>query len=384
VIHIFRRYLELRSVHALRDELASAGICSKRRVHPDGSAFGNQELSRGALYLMLQNRIYRGEITHKGNAYPGEHRAIIEKPLWESVHGALAQNRVERATGAHTNHPSLLTGLVFDQAGERLTPTHAVKKGTRYRYYVSTSLLTGTPRSRSDGRRIPAGNLESLVIDRLRTFLADQGALLDAVRDETTQDVGQLIERGRQIADGLQVQEPGAVKATLMMLLSRVEIGSSCVEIRISRPRLAELLAGHPIDPTKPPQITAAANEDVVTLTVPARLKRVGREMRMLVENSDDQAPADLSLLRIVARAHDIQTRLTQNVALTVHDVAREEHVSAAYVYSVLRLAALAPEIVTAIVNGRNPPQLTAKKLMRLSPHLPIDWAEQRKLLGFS
>jgi hypothetical protein len=384
VNHIFRRYLELRSVHALKDELTNAGIRSKPRVHPNGSAYGNQDLSRGALYLMLQNRIYRGEITHKGNAYPGEHRAIVEKPLWDSVQGALAQNRAERATGAHANHPSLLTGLVFDQTGERLTPTHAVKKGTRYRYYVSTFLLTGTPKSRSDGRRIPAGNLERLVIDRLRTFLADQGALLDAIRDETTQDVGQLIERGRQIADGLQVQEPGAVKATLMTLLSRVEIGSSCVEIKVSRPRLAEFLAGHPIDPTKPPQIAAVANEDVVTLTVPARLKRVGREMRMLVENSDDQTPADLSLLRIIARAHDIHIRLTQNFELTIHDVAREEHVSAAYVYSVLRLAGLAPEIVTAIINGRNPPQLTAKKLMRLSPHLPIDWVEQRKLLGFS
>ena len=222
------------------------------------------------------------------------------------------------------------------------------------------------------------------MIDRLRTLLVDQGALLDAVRDEATQGVGQLIERGRQIADGLQVQEPGAVKATLMTLLSRVEIGSGCVEIKVSRPRLADLLTGHPIDLTKPPQIIGVANEDAVTLTVPARLKRVGREMRMLVENSYDQTPVDLSLLRIVARAHDIQTRLTQNVALTVHDVAREEHVSAAYVYSVLRLAGLAPEIVSAIVNGRNPPQLTAKKLMRLSPHLPIDWAEQRKLLGFS
>jgi site-specific DNA recombinase len=72
--------------------------------------------------------------------------------------------------------------------------------------------------------------------------------------------------------------------------------------------------------------------EELVTLIVPARLKRVGREVRMLVENSDDQTPADLSLLRIVARAHDIQTRLTQNVELTVHDVARLEHVSAAYV----------------------------------------------------
>ena len=168
-----------------------------------------------------------------------------------------------------------------------------------------------------------------------------------------------------------------------MTLLSRVEIGSSRIEIGISRARLANLLAGQTIDLSQQPQSPAIAPDEVVTLMVPARLKRVGREIRMLVENSDDRTPADPSLLRIIARAHDIRTRLTQNVSLTVHDVAREERVSAAYIYSVLRLPSLAPDIVTAIVNGRNSPQLTAKKLMRLSPHLPIDWAEQRKLLGF-
>ena len=122
---------------------------------------------------MLQNRIYRGETTHKGKSYPGEHPAIIEQPLWDEVQAVLAQNRIERATGARAKHPSLLAGLVFDETGERLTPTYAVKKGTRYRYYVSTTLLTGAGRNRSGGRRIPAGNLEGLVIDRLRAFFAD-------------------------------------------------------------------------------------------------------------------------------------------------------------------------------------------------------------------
>ena len=75
VVHIFRRYVELRSVRALQAELDAAGIRSKRRILADGTPFGGQKLSRGALYLMLQNRIYRGEITHKGNAYPGEHPA---------------------------------------------------------------------------------------------------------------------------------------------------------------------------------------------------------------------------------------------------------------------------------------------------------------------
>jgi hypothetical protein len=106
--------------------------------------------------------------------------------------------------------------------------------------------------------------------------------------------------------------------------------------------------------------------------------------MRMLVENADDRTPPDRGLLRVVARAHDIQLRLMENVDLTVHDVARQERVSAAYIYSVLRLSSLAPDIVSAIVNGRNPRQLTAKNLMRLTRRLPIDWAEQRHLLGFN
>ena len=168
-----------------------------------------------------------------------------------------------------------------------------------------------------------------------------------------------------------------------MMLLTRVEVGSSRIDIRVSRANLADLLAGKTLDLKKPRGGEAKSAADILTLKVPARLKRVGREMRMLVENADDQTPADRGLLRIVARAHDIQLRMMQNIDLTVHDVAREEHVSAAYIYSVLRLSSLAPDIVGAVVNGRHPPQLTAKKLMLWSPHLPIDWTEQRRLLGF-
>jgi site-specific DNA recombinase len=116
---------------------------------------------------------------------------------------------------------------------------------------------------------------------------------------------------------------------------------------------------------------------------VPVGLKRVGREMRMLVENANDQTAADPSLLKIIARAHHIQARLIHNTKLTMHDIAREEQVSAAYIYSLLRLPWLAPDITTDIINGRKPPQLTAQTLMRLTPQLPAGWAEQRKLLGF-
>ena len=170
----------------------------------------------------------------------------------------------------------------------------------------------------------------------------------------------------------------------LMALLSRVDIRPDRVEINIRRSRLVELLACA-IDRSRPRKEASLTSEsdDILTLTVMARLQRVGREMRMLVENTDDQTTADPGLLRIVARAHDIQERLMQNTDLTVHVIASQERVSANYVYRLLRLPSLAPDIITAIVNGKNPPQLTAKKLMRLTPQIPVDWAEQRKLLGF-
>ena len=173
------------------------------------------------------------------------------------------------------------------------------------------------------------------------------------------------------------------LKTTLMTLLCRVVVNLDRIEITISRHRLGALLGGQLTDLTLQDQRLDRNADDLVTLVAPARLKRVGRELRMLVENSDDHTAADPSLLRIIARAHDIQARLIQNTKLTVHDIAREERVSAAYIYNLLRLPWLAPDITTAIVNGRQPHQLNAKTLMRQASQLPTDWAEQRTQLGF-
>jgi site-specific DNA recombinase len=150
-------------------------------------------------------------------------------------------------------------------------------------------------RNRSSGRRIPAGNLEGLVINRLRTFLADPGAILDAVDNDSHSGPGsQLIERGRQVAEDLGGQAPDELKATLMALFCRVEIRSDRIDITLSRGRLTELLAGS-IDLTMQLQAPTNAPGDMLRLTVPAGLKRVGREMRILVENAGDQPAADPS-----------------------------------------------------------------------------------------
>jgi len=121
----------------------------------------------------------------------------------------------------------------------------------------------------------------------------------------------------------------------------------------------------------------------ILKLKVKARLQRVGREMKLVVHNAQDRKIADPGLLRIVARAHDFQERLMQDPDLTVPAIASQERLTIGYLTRLLRLPSLAPDIVMAIINGKHPPELSAKRLMRLALNLPTDWAEQRKLLGF-
>jgi hypothetical protein len=176
---------------------------------------------------------------------------------------------------------------------------------------------------------------------------------------------------------------PAQTRAVLITLLARVDLKPDLVEIKLLRRRLIQVLHAQSTEPIIRTGTSDTESEDILTLKVKARLQRVGREMRMLVENSDDQTLADPGLLRIIARAHDIQARLMQSTDLPLHVIASQERVTPGYVSRLLRLPLLAPDIVTAIVNGKNPPHLTAKKLMRLALEIPIDWSEQRKLLGF-
>ena len=185
VVNIFQRYLALKSVRDLKEELAAGGIMSKRRIRPDGTVYsGRRPIARGALYLMLQNRIYRGEITHKGNSYPGEHPAIVDQELWDQVQAALALNRIERATGANAKQPNLLGGFVFDATGQRLSPTYAIKKGTRYRYYISSSLMREAEAPVQVAGAYRPAIWKALVLNRLRAFLADPTAILDAIDEQ--------------------------------------------------------------------------------------------------------------------------------------------------------------------------------------------------------
>jgi site-specific DNA recombinase len=143
VREIFRQYLRLGCVKKLKDHLERKQIRSKTRTSSAGRTSGGTPFSRGALYHLLNNRVYIGEIVHQSQSYLGQHEAIVPKKVWDQVAARLEANNQARRTRKSTSTPSLLSGIVFDTKGVRLTPTHAVKNGKRYRYYTSQAAIQG-------------------------------------------------------------------------------------------------------------------------------------------------------------------------------------------------------------------------------------------------
>jgi hypothetical protein len=202
VRHIFRRYVALGSVRLLQEELETQGVTSKSWTSSSGRHWGGKPIARGALYLLLQNRIYRGEIVHKDQHYPGEHESIIDPELWEAAQAKLAANAVERSTGIGARSPSLLAGLLFDADGNRMTPTHAVKNGRRYRYYVSQPLITGARAGSPNGMRVPAPEIEQLITERIRQLFGDPASLIEATEPFRLQAAAQrnLLRQAAELA----------------------------------------------------------------------------------------------------------------------------------------------------------------------------------------
>ena len=176
VRYVFARYLELGGVPALVQDVRDKGICSKSWVPASGRRLGGRVIRRGPLYWMLRNRIYRGEIAHKGKVYPGDHAAIIDADIWDRVQTQLDTNGQRTAGSIRARSGALLAGLLYDDRGNRMTPSHARKSdGRRYRYYVSRALLDDRHQEAGAVRRVPAEPLERFVVDQLRERLQELG-----------------------------------------------------------------------------------------------------------------------------------------------------------------------------------------------------------------
>jgi site-specific DNA recombinase len=377
---IFRRYEELGSVRLLKDELEARSIQSKLRTSASGRISGGKPFARGALYLMLQNRIYRGEIVHNEQSHLGEHEPIIDEPLWDAVQAQLASNTADRNSGERNRQPSLLAGMLVDGEGNRMTPSHAVKKGTRYRYYVSGSLITKDRTEATAGLRIPAAEIEQLVSSRVHRWLLDPGSIYKStaarLADASIQQ--RLVARAADLGKHWPELPVARKRTVLAALIERIDVSVDQIDIRLRPPRLAALLNAAAI-----PSNGMTVDETEI-LSVPVRLRRAGREIRVVIDSADPfPAKPDARLIRLLFRAYRFNATLAQGEGVPFAVLAQREGVSRSYFTRLVRLSYLAPDITQAILDGRQPRDFTAEKLLEHS-RLPLAWHDQRIALGFA
>jgi site-specific DNA recombinase len=365
VKEIFRAYLSEGCVSKLQTYLEAEGIHSKKRLSKTGNATGNKVFSRGALYEMLQNRIYLGEITHKGTSYPGKHPGIIDQKLWYQVQAQFKDNLQAERKRPRSTQKSILTGLLYDSEGNRYTPSHATKKGKRYRYYVSQAVIGKRGKSQSGPVRLPAQEIEELVLAQVVGLLKSPQKMLELLTDSTVriEEVQRLLEAITRSSDRVQ--------SVVMSVVSSVIVYDDQVEIQINKAALLKTVLG---------ERAQTNGEELITLNVSANLKRCGGEVRFLLPpDSPGSKPNPVpSLVRAVARAHHWVDRIVKGEVPHQRSLATETGLDERYISRILPLAFLAPDITEAILGG------THAKHLSLGDYLgkvPLGWMEQRTSL---
>jgi len=231
---------------------------------------------------------------------------------------------------------------------------------------------------------VPAGDIECLVEERLIAFLGDGGELHGALGERVSQahEIETLISAASSLAARWPRMPSVEKRQRLQSLIARITLNPEGLEIRIRTAHLADILrSGEDIGTCEP---MTRSGEPVLVLTIAARLKRTGMEKKFLIGAANEQSgtKADASLLKLIARAHELQEIFTRG-GRPISEMAQEAGMSSSYFTRMLRLSFLAPHITRAILRGRQPADLNAHKLMA-DTRAPIDWHEQRAWLGLS
>jgi site-specific DNA recombinase len=269
-----------------------------------------------------------------------------------------------------------LAGLLYDVEGHRFTPTHANKRGKRYRYYCSRVLMKNNKEKASGPLRLPAQEIEALVLSELNRLLHSQQQLLDLLGDSSST----AVDRQRLLE---AIQRPRAPQenssAGLRSLLNRVLVQDESIEVHIRKGALLKLVLGQDRD------IQADDSEDNslghITLRVEAQLKRCGGEVRFLLPPDSSHAkPHPVpSLIRAIARAHNWVDRIRRGDVLNQRALAAETGLDERYIGSILPLAFLAPDLTEAILDGTHSPHLDLSTCLR---NTSADWVRQRGIFA--
>jgi site-specific DNA recombinase len=345
VCTIFARYLQLGSIRALAEDLDRRGIHSKRRRLSNGRTVGGGRLGVGALAHLLKNRFYIGEVVYGGEVHRGEHEPILDFALFEAVQAKLAAQAVARRSRPRGS-PAILSGRLFDAAGNRMSPTHTNKGGARYRYYVSQAVLQGKPPPAGLVGRVPAAEIEAFVVAALRNHLnaSDTGEPLpDTDRD--------LLERR----------------------LERVTLTPNRLELRL-RQSVEAAQAHNPAnnDSSAPPIANVTTITVPWTSPVPAAVKGI---VHVPAHNTPITPSRRDALLMAIAKARNWVDELAHGRLGSFAVLARREGKLERHIRLLAALAFVSPRIVSALLEGC-PVDLTLTKFVRA---LPWSWADQER-----
>lgn len=377
VRHLFERYLDLKSVRALADEAKANGLVTRTMQRRDGSENVSRPFGRGNLYHLLANPIYVGRIRHRDQTYEGEHAPIVDSTVFKRAQELLAAQAPARRHRANGTEPHLLVGLIYNEAGELLRAVHANKKGVRYRYYVSKDLIEGR-KSGSDGWRLPAAQLDSLVEHQLKRILSDRPRLTEWIGQSSPSS--QDFDAGLEGAERLKRQWATASAETRRLLIRsvfrRILLRTGCISLELDCGNFVGLLLD------RQARFPEAAADAVIRIDVPVSQKRRGVEMRMVLTDGSNQATRqDTALINLVLRAYLFLGQLTDGAGRSLEEVASLNGTAPSEISRLLPLAFLSPRLIDAILCGTQPVDLTAQRLARF-PQFPLSWNEQAALLG--
>ncbi|MCP5405551.1 MAG: recombinase family protein [Pseudomonadaceae bacterium] len=355
--HIFTEYLRLGSVLVLAEQLRAQGHTTR-----PGKPFRVGNLSN-----ILTNPIYIGKVPHKGKVYEGLHKPIIDKELWDNVQNLRHQSRANHRHRIRGKERSLLAGKLVDALGNPMSPGHAHKHGRRYRYYISQGILQG--KNLPDGvlARIPASEIESLVLRFSHQLLQNDDLVSQILENNSL-----FLRRESQRLAAEWNKQTSQHHTLIRTLISLVKITNTSVTLHISRQGMRAILEGqyHTTQPAK----------DDFSQLIPIKLKPVEGGATHILTDGHLSKPREPNpeLVRAIAHGHVANRMLkegqTQNAIATQLGIAERQ------VRRVLPFGLLAPDIVTSILDGTQPPALSITLLSGIAIH--HDWPTQRARLA--